>query len=84
MHENSFAHRMRAEGDLLFICMKTSTHMTYVMQRRIQQLEKGLTEGITENQAHVHPRSRNEASTSSKQEEMSFAAILQQVQRERN
>jgi hypothetical protein len=64
--------------------MNTSTHMTYVMQRRIQQLEKGLTEGLTDKQPRVHPRSRNEASTSSKQEEMSFAAILQQVQRERH
>jgi hypothetical protein len=74
---------MRAEDHLLYICMKLETHMTYVMQERIQQLEKGLTEGITENQACLHPRSRKEANMSSKQVETSFAAILQQVQRER-
>jgi hypothetical protein len=58
--------------------------MTYAVQRGIQQLEKGLTEEISEKKARVHPRRRKEASTSAKQGEMSFAAILQQVLRERD
>jgi hypothetical protein len=67
--------------------MNTSAHMTYAMQRGIQQLEKDRSEVISEKQARAHPRRhprRKEASKSAKQEEMSFAAILQQVLQERD